>query len=107
MEIVRPTYARVISFILSICVICIPSTYAGDCNTNGIEDECEFSCIGECDVEGCGQGTDCNGNSIPDECETNGLYIGTQGGLAGGGGGKVFRYAGGTNWDIPAPVSPV
>jgi len=70
----------------------IPDECEPECNTNGIDDACDIDCGtagGECDVPGCGQGTDCNGNSIPDECETNGLYIGTQGGLAGGGGEGV------------------
>ncbi|MGE3181115.1 MAG: hypothetical protein AB7N71_05745 [Phycisphaerae bacterium] len=40
----------------------------GDCNNNGIPDECDIDC-GSCGLPGCGQSSDCNGNLIPDECE--------------------------------------
>jgi hypothetical protein len=46
----------------------------GDCNNNGVEDECDISCGlpgGACDVTGCGLSLDCNSNLIPDECETD------------------------------------
>jgi len=45
---------------------------AGDCNDNGVRDECEVSCGaagGVCDVPGCGTAEDCDGNNVPDECD--------------------------------------
>jgi len=45
---------------------------AADCDSNGIEDECDLAC-GEpgmpCDVPGCGQGVDCDANGQLDACE--------------------------------------
>jgi subtilisin-like proprotein convertase family protein len=44
----------------------------GDCNHNGITDDCDLDCGepgGVCDVPGCGQKPDCNGNGAPDECD--------------------------------------
>ena len=44
----------------------------GDCNENGIADECDIDCGatgGPCDVPGCGTSDDCNGNGLPDECD--------------------------------------
>ncbi len=53
-----------------------PSAYSdlpcGDCNGNGIPDDCDVSCGdpgGPCDVPGCGGSADCNENYVPDECE--------------------------------------
>jgi hypothetical protein len=46
----------------------------GDCDCDGVPDECEISCSGDgglCAIyPGCGSATDCNGNHIPDSCET-------------------------------------
>ncbi|MBU0717075.1 MAG: S8 family serine peptidase, partial [Planctomycetes bacterium] len=53
---------------------------AGDCNSNGVDDETDIAtetspdCNGngipdECDVDPAGDGHDCNGNSRPDECD--------------------------------------
>ncbi len=45
---------------------------AGDCNNDGMRDECEISCGqpgGLCDIPGCGQARDCNANNVPDECD--------------------------------------
>jgi len=44
----------------------------GDCNENGIPDECDIDCgapDGPCDVPGCGESADCNANTVPDECD--------------------------------------
>jgi hypothetical protein len=44
----------------------------GDCNDNGIPDECDIDCGppgGPCDLPRCGQSEDCNENDIPDECD--------------------------------------
>jgi hypothetical protein len=83
------------------------TSYAADCNGNGIEDACDLDCgepFGPCDVSGCGQSTDCNNNGIPDECDVGGLYAGTQGG--GGGSGKVFGYRGNGQWAEVSPDPP-
>ncbi|MBN2562223.1 MAG: hypothetical protein JXQ75_14965 [Phycisphaerae bacterium] len=45
----------------------------GDCNGNGIPDECDIDCgppNGPCDAPGCGHSSDCNWNGVPDECES-------------------------------------
>jgi len=47
-------------------------TIAPDCNGNGIPDDCDLSCAGQCGVEfptSCGQSVDCNENGVPDEWE--------------------------------------
>ncbi|MCH7994382.1 MAG: hypothetical protein IIB57_08055 [Planctomycetes bacterium] len=47
---------------------------SGDCNGNGIPDECDIDCGppgGSCDLPGCGQSEDCNGNGEPDDCEAD------------------------------------
>ncbi len=48
--------------------------FGGDCDEDGVPDECEISCSGAggfCDVfPGCGMTADCDGNNIPDNCET-------------------------------------
>lgn len=45
---------------------------AVDCDSNGMEDECDLAC-GEpgtlCDRHGCGEGTDCDGNGQLDLCD--------------------------------------
>jgi cysteine-rich repeat protein len=44
----------------------------GDCNANGIPDNCDLECgvvDGVCDVPGCGNKLDCNLNGVPDECD--------------------------------------
>ncbi|NOT02017.1 MAG: hypothetical protein HOP29_15490 [Phycisphaerales bacterium] len=52
----------------------VGSFQIGDCNGNGISDQCDVDCGtpgGICDVAGCGQSEDCNGNIEPDDCETD------------------------------------
>ena len=45
-----------------------------DCNGNGIPDECDLTCAGDCDVyPGCGQSLDCQPDGIPDECQLYGF----------------------------------
>ena len=55
----------------------------GDCNGNGISDDCDIACGepgGPCDVAGCGESEDVNGNGTPDECEaTTQLTLNTDG----------------------------
>ncbi len=44
----------------------------GDCNSNGVRDECDMDCGepgGDCDVPGCGMVGDCNANGAPDDCD--------------------------------------
>jgi len=46
--------------------------WPGDCNSNGIPDECDLDCgppDGPCDIPGCGMSEDCNTNAVPDECD--------------------------------------
>jgi len=52
--------------------------YWQDCNTNGIPDSCDLTCVGSCGTEypGCGQSSDCNDNDFPDECEVPPLGTG-------------------------------
>ena len=40
-----------------------------DCNSNGVDDTCDTTCDGVCNVPGCGGSPDCNDNDLPDECE--------------------------------------
>jgi len=40
-----------------------------DCNDNGIDDQCDYTCEGICAVPGCGTRQDCEGDGILDECE--------------------------------------
>ncbi|MCK4660093.1 MAG: hypothetical protein KAV82_11280 [Phycisphaerae bacterium] len=50
----------------------VGAAVAGDCNENGIPDECDIDCGasgGPCDIPGCGQSSDCNSNGLPDECD--------------------------------------
>ena len=54
------------------------STFAQDCNNNGIDDACDIDCglpAGPCDVPGCGGSPDCNGNGVPDECDVVGSFL--------------------------------
>ena len=45
-----------------------------DCNDNGIPDECDLTCAGDCgSYPGCGQSEDSNLNGLPDECDIAGL----------------------------------
>lgn len=49
-----------------------PTSFAADCNGNGIDDVCDISCGevgGPCDIPGCGSSLDCNANGIPDACD--------------------------------------
>jgi C1A family cysteine protease len=53
-----------------------PCVYSGECNDNGIPDECEPDCNGngmpdDCDIAA-GTSVDGDGNGIPDECEALG-----------------------------------
>jgi len=53
-----------------------PCTYTGECNNNGVPDECEPDCNAngrpdDCDLAG-GISPDCNANAIPDECDIGG-----------------------------------
>ena len=89
--------------ILVLSVSTPATSYGTDCNSNGIEDTCDISCLEPgCDVPGCGQSADCQPNGIPDECEVGALFAGTQGGGLPGG-GKVFRYEGGSTWEEISP----
>ena len=60
-----PTYDGSVSILLN---------QSGDCNDNGLPDECDLDCGpsgGPCDLVGCGQSEDCNTNGVPDECEAD------------------------------------
>ena|GEM_PF-4370958 len=51
-----------------------------DCNTNGIPDECDLSCAGECQLQPeCGGSTDCDSSGVPDACELEGHDCNTNG----------------------------
>ena len=53
-----------------------------DCNSNGIPDECDLSCAGDCGVlypNECGRSTDCDSNGVPDECQLDGDDCNTNG----------------------------
>ena len=55
---------------LGILLVGVSPAPADDCNGNGIPDECDLTCVGDCDVyPGCGQGLDCQPDGIPDECQ--------------------------------------
>jgi len=100
------------TFLLALCLLPSGPALGADCNANGIDDACDVDCenTGCSGVLGCGASQDCNANGVPDECEVTVLYAGTQGGRDGGG-AKVLRYAGGTNWVVLTlsdwPVSAV
>ncbi len=45
---------------------------AGDCNNNGVLDECDIACdspAADCDPMECGRVGDCNANGSPDDCD--------------------------------------
>ncbi|MHC5109458.1 MAG: PA14 domain-containing protein [Planctomycetota bacterium] len=51
-----------------------PNEFTGDCNANGIPDDCDLTCDGDCNVyPQCGQGSDCQSDDIPDDCQLYGL----------------------------------
>ena len=54
----------------------IANGLAGDCNSDGLPDNCEADCNGNGVADPCdllnGTHKDCNGNGIPDDCETSG-----------------------------------
>ena len=51
-----------------------PGGSRDDCNGNGIPDECDLSCAGDCtDYPECGQSLDCQPDGIPDECQLYGF----------------------------------
>jgi hypothetical protein len=91
-------------FVVTLYLLPVDFAKGADCNHNGVEDACDVDCMnpGCTGVPGCGGSEDCNANDVPDECDVSVLYAGTQGGKDGGG-AKVLRYAGGTNWEDLTP----
>lgn len=70
----RPGMGSVPSLVLFLVVSAVSWSVVGaeDCNTNGIDDDCDISCGtagGPCDVPGCGTAMDCDSNGVPDSCD--------------------------------------
>ena len=75
--------------ILSVCLPCINSAFAADCNMNAVEDAI--------DISG-GTSIDANGNTVPDECDLRGDFDGN--GIV-----DPFDYTG-FNGCLTAPSGP-
>jgi hypothetical protein len=82
-----------------------PQPYSGDCNDNGIPDDCEVDCNGnaapdDCDIAA--GATDVDGNGIPDSCEfagewsVPGDFATIQGAISGSFPGSTIVVAAGT-----------